>query len=145
MRSCPRLDVGIAHLEALESLEVWHQQSKYYAPCPIDDDAFIRLSNALSPSLRRLKVFGSFSIAGVKALVANPRLRLERVTLSSPRFDGACVRELMKMPTLTHIEVMNGVYSDFEMLRGERSHGRYLGPSDNVFGPQRAPYWSYEP
>ena len=144
VRSSPALPEVLASLASLESLAIDSSQLSDNPPCPVDDALLARLAPRLSPRLRELTVYGDFGIDGVRALVAAAPPALERVCLSSRRFDVECVEALLSLGSVTRIELVNYDVQSLASLRAE-SRGRFLGPKAGMVGPQRAPFWSHEP
>ena len=143
VRSSPALPEVLASLASLESLSIDSSQLRDNPPCPVDDALLARIAPSLSPRLRELTILGDFGIDGVRALVAAAPPELERVCLSSRRFDAECVEALRSLGSVTHIELVAYDFESFARLSAA-SRGRFLGPKAGMVGPQRAPIWSHE-
>lgn len=143
VRNSSALVDWVSACPSLESLSVDGRPMRRHPTARLDDAALTTLAPALGAGLRSLELMGDFTVEGLRALIANPALRLERVLLGSPSFNAQCVEVLCEMPTLTHLEWHHGDLQSLYALEGAPSQGRSLRPTRMAGPPQRG-VWAHE-
>lgn len=143
VRNSPALVDWVGACPSLEALSVDGRPMRRHPTIPLDDAALTALAPVLGAGLRSLELTGDFTVKGLRALTANPALRLERVLLGSPSFNAKCVEVLCEMPTLTHLEWHHGDLQSLYALEGTPSQGRSLRPARMAGPPQRG-VWTHE-